>query len=272
MTLIETTRPAPAVVTLTLDRPDRLNALSFALVGELHAALDELERDNTCRVVILTGAGRGFCSGLDLADPVRTAPTATGLTGPAAGMRTQEYIASLVPRLQRLPQTVIAAINGPAFGGGLALAAACDLRIASASARFGVQFIKIGISGCDIGISHTLPRIVGSGRATELITTAREFDAAEAERIGFVTRVVDDAALLSTATDLATTLCRHSPFALAMTKQVLIANAAAGSIDAAIALENRTQILAGTGGEFTEAATAFAERRPPTWAQTGEHT
>jgi len=270
MSLIEVARPSPDVTTLTLNRPERLNALSFALVEELHAALDDLEHDNSCRVVILTGAGRGFCSGLDLQDPVRTAPTAAGLTGPAAGMRTQEYIASLVPRLQRLPQTVIAAINGPAFGGGLALAAACDFRIAAASARFGVQFVKIGISGCDIGISYTLPRLVGAGRATDLITTAREFDAAEAERIGFVTRLVADSALLPAATELAATLLCHSPFALAMTKQVLVANAAASSIDAAVALENRTQILAGTGGEFAEATAAFAERRPPVWAQTGE--
>lgn len=270
MTLIDIARPDPAVATITLNRPERLNAPSFALVEELHAALTALENDNTCRVVILTGAGRGFSAGLDLKDPTRTAPTAAGLTGPAAGMRTQEYIASLVPRLQRLPQTVIAAINGPAFGGGLALAAACDLRIAATSARFGVQFIKIGISGCDIGISYTLPRLVGAGRATELITTAREFDTAEAERIGFVTRVVPDAELLDTARELAATLCGHSPFALAMTKQVLTANAYAGGIDGAIALENRTQILAGTGGEFAEAAAAFIERRPPAWAQTGE--
>ncbi|GAB2633332.1 enoyl-CoA hydratase-related protein [Prescottella soli] len=270
MTLIDVGRPAPAVVTVTLDRPERLNALSFALVEELHAALTALERDNTCRVVILTGAGRGFSAGLDLKDPTRTAPTADGLAGPAAGMRTQEYIASLVPRLQRLPQTVIAAINGPAFGGGLALAAACDLRIASASARFGVQFIKIGISGCDIGISYTLPRLIGAGRAAELITTAREFDATEAERIGFVTRVVPDAELLDAALELADTLCGHSPFALSMTKQVLTANASAGNVDAAIALENRTQILAGTGGEFAEAAAAFIEHRAPAWARTGD--
>ncbi|PTR21372.1 enoyl-CoA hydratase [Rhodococcus sp. OK519] len=267
MTLIDIARPTPDVAILTLSRPERLNALSFALVEEFHGALTALERDNTCRVVILTGAGRGFSAGLDLKDPVRAAPTAAGLTGPAAGMRTQEYIASLVPRIQRLPQTVIAAINGPAFGGGLALAAACDLRIASASARFGVQFIKIGISGCDIGISYTLPRIVGAGRATELITTGREFDAAEAERIGFVTRTVENAELIDAATELATTLCNHSPFALAMTKQVLTANASAGSVDAAIALENRTQILAGTGGEFAEAVTAFAERRAPSWVR-----
>lgn len=266
MSLIELRHHSPAVAVLTLNRPERLNALSFALVEELHAALDALERDNACRVVVLTGAGRGFCSGLDLKDDTHVAPTAAGLSGPAAAMRTQEYIASLVPRIQRLPQTVIAAVNGPAFGGGLALAAACDLRIASHSARFGVQFIRIGISGCDIGISYTLPRLIGTGRATELITTAREFDAAEAERIGLVTCLVPDAELLRAATELAETLCAHSPFALAMTKQVLIANATAATVDAAVALENRTQILAGTGGEFAEATAAFVERRTPNWA------
>ncbi|CAM2857973.1 enoyl-CoA hydratase/isomerase family protein [Prescottella defluvii] len=270
MTLIAVSRPSPAVTVLTLNRPDRLNALSYALVEELHGALGALEYDNMCRVVVLTGAGRGFSAGLDLKDTAHVAPTAAGLTGPAAGMRTQEYIASLVPRLQRLPQTVIAAINGPAFGGGLALAAACDLRIAGTSARFGVQFVKVGVSGCDIGISYTLPQLIGAGRATELITTAREFDATEAERIGFVTHIAPDDELLDAALELARTLCNHSPFALSMTKQVLTANASAGSVDAAIALENRTQILAGTGGEFAEAAAAFIERRQPAWVDTGD--
>ncbi|WP_430334693.1 enoyl-CoA hydratase/isomerase family protein [Rhodococcus sp. ACT016] len=265
MPLIELIRPTASVAVLTLNNPERLNALSFALVEELHDALSAVEYDYSCRVLVLTGAGRGFCAGLDLKDEQRIAPTAIGMSPPAASMRTQEYIASLVPRLQRLPQTVIAAVNGPAFGGGLALAAASDIRIAADSATFGAQTIKIGISGCDIGISYTLPRIIGGGRATELITTARVFDAAEAERIGFVTRLVPADDLLDSALELAETLCAHSPFALEMTKQVLIANADAASLDQAIALENRTQILAGTGGEFTEAVTAFAERRAPSW-------
>ncbi len=265
MTLIDIARPAPDVAILTLDRPERLNALSFALVEELHDALAAFERDNSVprrdphrRRSRLLRRSRPQGSGPHGADRRRP-------HRPAAGMRTQEYIASLVPAIPRLPQTVIAAINGPAFGGGLALAAACDIRIASTSARFGVQFVKIGISGCDIGISYTLPRIVGGGPRRRTDHHGREFDATEAERIGFVTRVAEDGELLDTATELAATLCNHSPFALAMTKQVLVANASAGSVDAAIALENRTQILAGTGGEFAEAVTAFAERRAPSW-------
>ena len=180
-------------------------------------------------------------------------------------MLSQTHIAALPQKLRRMQQPVIAAVNGPAYGGGFALALACDLRVASPQARFCSQFIKVGVGGCDLGISYTLPRIVGGGRATELITTARVFDAAEAERIGFVTRLVPADDLQGAALDLAETLCANSPFALEMTKQVLIANADAAGLDQAIALENRTQILAGTGGEFTEAVTAFAERRAPSW-------
>ncbi|MGW0173578.1 enoyl-CoA hydratase/isomerase family protein [Rhodococcus sp. NPDC003322] len=259
-------RPTPDILVATLNRPERLNALNPALVSDLHTLLDDVAADTACRVLVLTGAGRGFCSGLDLSEPA-TAPGTETLSRPAAGMRTQEFIASLVPRIQRLPQPVIAAVNGAAYGGGMALAAACDLRIASATAHFGTQFIRLGLSGCDIGISYTLPRIVGSARASELILTARRVDATEAERIGLVSRVVPEAELLDAALDLAESLCEHSPFGLTMTKQVLNANADAANVDAAIALENRTQILAGTGGdEFAEAVTAFMQKRRPRWS------
>ncbi|MBV8928726.1 MAG: enoyl-CoA hydratase/isomerase family protein, partial [Mycobacteriaceae bacterium] len=208
---------------------------------------------------------RGFCSGLDLSEPP-VAPTAKHRTGSASAMRTQEFIASLVPKLIRLPQPVLAAVNGPAVGGGMALAAACDLRIASASALFGVQFIRLGVSGCDIGISYTLPRLIGAARAAELIYTARHFGPSEAERIGFVSEVVDDGELLARAMQIAELLVSHSPFALEMTKQVFHSNLNASSVDAAIALENRTQILAGSGGAFGEAVAAHKEHRRPSWA------
>jgi enoyl-CoA hydratase/carnithine racemase len=264
MAIVEVDRRDDAVTVVTLNRPESLNALSFEMVEEIHRVLSDIEDDNSCRVVVLTGAGRGFCSGLDLKN-TGTAPTSKGLRGPAASMRSQEYIASLSTRIHRLPQPVIAAVNGPAFGGGMAIAAAADIRIASESARFGVQFIKIGVSGCDIGISYLLPRLVGAARATELIMTAREFRAAEAERIGFVTQVVPDDDLVPTALTLAGTLNGYSPFALAMTKQVLAVNIAAPSLEAAIQLENRTQTLAGTGGDLAEAAAAFVEKRAPRW-------
>ena len=265
MAPVLTARPTSRCAVVTLNSPDRLNALSTDLVSALHDTLDGLAADPHCRVVILTGAGRGFCSGLDLSEPP-VAPTARERSGAASGLRTQEFIASLVPKLIRLPQPVIAAVNGPAVGGGMALAAACDIRIAAASAFFGVQFIRLAVSGCDIGISYTLPRLIGAARAAELIYTARHFDAEEADRIGFVSEVVADDELLARAMQISDVLISHSPFALEMTKQVLHANQDAPNVDAAIALENRTQILAGGGGEFQEAVAARAERRRPRWA------
>jgi enoyl-CoA hydratase/carnithine racemase len=264
MSTVRVERPEPGIAVITLDRPERLNALSFELVDDLHAALDEVGADNTCRVVVLTGAGRGFCSGLDLRE-VGPSSVSAGLRPPAGGMRSQAHIADLGPRLRRVPQPVIAAINGPAFGGGLALACACDIRVAARSARMCVQFVKVGVGGCDIGISYTLPRLVGGSRAHELILTAREFDAAEAERIGLVARVVDDGQALDAALEIARTLLGYSPFGVTMTKEVMWANLDAPSFDSALHLENRTQILAATSGDVMEAAKAFAERRAPVW-------
>ena len=196
-------------------------------------------------MVILTGAGRGFCSGLDLSESA-VAPIGRDRTGPAAGMRTQEFVAALVPKIMALPQPVIAAVNGAAVGGGLGIAAACDLRIASSSAMFCTQFIKLGLSGCDIGVSYTLPKLVGATRAAELIFTARRLGAEEAERIGLVSEVVADEHLLTRAGEIADVLLSYSPFGLEMTKQVFRANQDAANVEAAIALENRTQILSAT--------------------------
>ncbi len=264
--LVLVDRPRPGVAVVTLNQPDKLNALSFALVDELHAALDDIQRDNACRVVVLTGAGRGFCSGLDLTS-IEGSSTSAGTTGPRAGMLSQEHIAELPQKLRRLQQPVIAAVNGPAYGGGFALALACDIRVASPEARFCSQFIKLGIGGCDIGISYTLPRLVGASRAFELLLTARTVGAEEAAGIGIVTELVaPDRPVLDRALDLATTICDYAPFGVAMTKQVMWSNLDAPSLEAAIHLENRTQILASTSGEMMEAAAAFREKRPPRWS------
>jgi enoyl-CoA hydratase len=252
-------RPHPEVVVITLARPERLNALSFELVDELHAALDDVDRDNSCRVVVLTGAGRGFCSGLDLKD-INPSSRSAGLSGPAAGMRSQAHIAALVPHLRAIQQPVIAAINGAAYGGGLALACGCDIRVAAESARLCVQFIRVGLGGCDIGISYTLPRLIGVSRAHDLILTSRVVDAAEAERIGLVSRVVPDGEALGAALEIADTLCGYSEFGLTMTKEVMWANVDAPNIESAIDLENRTQILASTTGDVARAVADFAKR------------
>lgn len=258
MTVLELTYPRPDIAVVTLNRPERLNALSYELVETFHTALGEIAANNDCRVVVLTGAGRGFCSGLDLTEPNPTR-AGGGTEFPRSGMRWQERIAELTTRLHRLRQPVIAAVNGPAYGGGFAIAAAADIRLASETARFCTQFIKLGLGGCDIGVSYTLPRIIGAGHAFDLILTARDIDAAEALRLGLVSRV--SANVLDDALAIAETLCGYGKFGLESTKQVLWANLEAGSLEQALHLENRSQILASTSGEMRDASEAFRHRR-----------
>lgn len=248
---LRVTLPRPEIAVLTLNRPDKLNALSYELVEALHDALDAAGNDNTVRVVVLTGAGRGFCSGLDLSAP-NPDEAGGGTEFPRSGMRWQERIADLTAKIHRLRQPVIAAVNGVAYGGGLGIAAACDIRVASPTARFCTQFIKLGLGGCDIGVSYTLPRIVGAGTAFDLILTARAVDADEALRLGLVSRVTENP--VDEAMTIAETLCAYGKFGVESTKQVLWANLEASSLEAALHLENRSQILASTSGEMREAA------------------
>lgn len=255
-------RIRPSVALLTLNRPDRLNAMSHELVADLHAALDEAGSDRECRVVVLTGAGRGFCSGLDLkgAGP---APGVEGQGQAAAGMTSQQHIARLVPHMRSLRQPIIAAVNGPAAGGGLALALASDIRIAARSARFNVAFVRIGLSACDVGVSWLLPRLIGASRAAELMYTGRIIDAEEADRIGLVLRVVPDGQVVDAALETAELIARNSPFGIWMTKEVFWSNLEVGSLQAAIDLENRNQILTTFTEDMREAMTAFLEKRDP---------
>jgi enoyl-CoA hydratase len=247
---------------LTLDRPDRLNAMSHELVADIHTALDEVAADRAARVLIITGAGRGFCAGLDLKGAGEP-PGVDGLGRAQAGLTGQQHIARLVPHLRSLRQPVIAAVNGPAAGGGFALALASDIRVAAASARFNVAFVRIGLSGCDIGVSWLLPRLIGASRAHELMLTGRLIDASEAERIGLVSRVVPDGEVVDAAVEIAEEICANSPFGVWMTKEVMWSNLETGSMQAAIDLENRTQILTSFSGDMHEAMTAFLEKRPP---------
>src|SRR5829696_4991739 len=234
MPQLDLTYPRSDIAMLTLNRPEKLNALNHQLVEDLHAALDGIRVNNDCRVVVLTGAGRGFCSGLDLTDP-NPSQAGGGTEFPRSGMRWQELIANLTARIHRLRQPVIAAVNGPAYGGGFGIALACDIRVASESARFCTQFIKLGIGGCDIGISYTLPRIIGAGRAFELLLTARQVEAHEALALGIVTEVVEGD-VLERAMSLADLLCNYSPFSVMMTKEVMWANLDAPSLENAIHL------------------------------------
>ncbi|MGH9060773.1 MAG: enoyl-CoA hydratase/isomerase family protein [Acidimicrobiales bacterium] len=258
-------RPRPGIVTLTLTRPDRLNAMTADLVQELHDALDGVHADPDCRVVVLTGAGRAFCAGLDL-NGYGTPPHADPRSPVAAGLATQRHIAGLIPHLRATRQPVIAAVNGAATGGGLALVLGSDIRLASTSARFGAAFVKVGLSACDIGTSWLLPRLVGVGRAHELMLTGRVFDAEEAVRIGLVVEVVADGDLLSRAYEEADLLMENAPFGVEMTKETMWASVEIPGVEAAINLENRTQIMCMGAGDHTEAVAAFLEKRPPRWA------
>ena len=258
--LVDRSRDGVAVV--TLNRPSRLNAMDVGLLAGLHDVLDELALDGDCRVVVLTGAGRGFCAGLDLADPPR-APGSANLDRTGSAFAVQRYIASLVPKMRALPQPIIAAVNGPAAGGGFALALASDIRIASNAARFNVAFVRLGLSGCDIGVSWILPRLIGASRAYELMLTGRLIDAAEADRMGLLTRVTEPDELLDAAMAEAELILANSPFGIRMTKEVMWSQLEVGSMAAGIDLENRTQVVSSATDAMAEAITAFLEKRPP---------
>ena len=264
MTTVLVEQPRPGVTQLTLNRPEKLNAMSAELVAELHAALDAVAADRTCRAVVLTGAGRAFCAGLDLTG-YGTPAGAEGLKRVQSGFATQTHIASLIPHLRSLPVPVIAAVNGAAAGGGLALALGSDVRIAAASARFNVAFVKVGLSGCDIGTSWLLPRLVGASRAFELLLTGRIIDAAEADHIGLVTRVVPDGDVVDAALETAALVAGNSPWGVRMTKEVMWSQLEIGSLQAGIDIENRTQVMSSFSGDMEEAVAAFMEKRPARW-------
>lgn len=260
--VVHVSHPSPGVRQITLNRPEKLNAMNVAMVRGIYAALDEIEEDPKCRVVILTGAGRGFCAGLDLNEyEVDAAKETRGRTQQL--FATQQHIAGLIPRLRRLPQPVIAAVNGPAAGGGFALALGSDIRLASDSAKFNAAFVRIGLSACDVGTSWLLPRLIGAGRAHELMLTGRIVDAKEADRIGLVIEVVSDSRLLERSLEEAELVMRNAPMGIHMTKEVMWTALEIPGEQAAIDLENRTQIMLSQTADHREALYAFVERRLP---------
>ena len=177
-----------AIAVVTMSRPSKLNAMTVGLVQDLHNAFSALHVNNQVRAIVLTGNGRGFCAGLDLTG-YGTVPGTEDLGRVPTGMRVQQHIATLATQMRSHSKPIIAAVNGPAAGGGLALALASDVRIAATSAKFNVAFVRIGLSGCDIGVSWMLPRLIGASRAFELLLTGRIIDSAEADRIGLVMKV-----------------------------------------------------------------------------------
>ena len=249
---------ATHVGTITLDRPAKMNALTFEVYEELRDLFAAVKAEPDLRALVITGAGRAFCTGGDVHEIIgellprdyRALLDFTRLT------------CDLVLQIRRCPRPVVAAINGTAAGAGAVIAIACDLRVAAASARMAFLFTRVGLAGADMGAAWLLPRLIGFGRATELLMTGDFVDAAEAHRIGLVNRLVPDGEAMSTAQALAATLARGPGFALEITKDALNREA---SMDLASALEAEAQIQASLmlHPDFREAFEAFTQKREP---------
>ena len=252
--------PAPHVRQLTLNRPEQLNAMTAELCEALHAEVRAIAADRACRAVIITGAGRGFCAGLDLRG-YGAAPGNDGSDEPRDRLTNQQHMSTLVLALRALPQPVIAAVNGPAAGFGMALALGSDIRYASTEAVFRVAFINIGVSNCDMGTSWLLPRLIGASRSHELMLTGRRVDADEALRIGLVNRVVPREQLLDEANKLAQAIAKNGPLAVAA---VLEAVNRGGQLplDAGLRLESSLFGILAASEDMHEGLAAFLEKRP----------
>jgi enoyl-CoA hydratase/carnithine racemase len=254
-------RPRARVALLTLNRPDRMNAMTGEMFADLEQAAAELGADRSIRAIILTGAGRGFCPGFDLAD----APGLREL-GVAGMLRFQERAAAAVLALHHMPQPVIAAVNGAAAGGGFSLALAADIRIAASTAKFAAMFVRGGFSAGDLGCSWFLPRLVGLGRAVEMTCTGRIVDPQEALAVGLVSEIVAPEDLLDRALAIAEQIAANSPIGVRMTLRAIYANVDAPSLRTAVELENRGQAMLSPGPDVAEVLTARAEGRTPAFA------
>jgi enoyl-CoA hydratase len=257
--------PAAHVRRLTLNRPDQLNAMTSELCEELHSELRTIATDRSARAVILTGAGRGFCAGLDL-HGYGVAPENDGSDEPRDRLANQQHMSRLILALRALPQPVIAAVNGPAAGFGLSLSLGCDIRYASPEAVFRAAFINIGVSNCDMATSWLLPRLIGASRSHELMLTGRRVDAEEALRIGLVADVVDQARLLERALESAQQIAALAPWGVRLTKQGMWSALEIPSEQTAVEYEDRQQIMATFGKSVPEAVGAFLEKRPAEFA------
>jgi enoyl-CoA hydratase len=263
--LVLVEEPAPHVTQLTLNRPEQLNAMTAELCEALHVELRRIAVERACRAVILTGAGRGFCAGVDLRG-YGAAPGNDGSDEPRDRLANQEHMSTLVLGLRALPQPVIAAVNGPAAGLGFALSLGCDIRYASVKAVFRAAFINIGVSNCDMGTSWLLPRLIGASRSHELMLTGRTFDAEEALRIGLLADVLAEEQLLARAVAAAEQIAALAPWGVRLTKRGMWSALEIPSERTAVEYEDRQQIMATFSGGVPEAIGAFLEKRPASFA------
>ena len=257
-------KPRPHATVITLNRPERMNSMAFQLMVPLHEAFEKVAADNDTTCVILTGRGRGFCSGADTSTDGGVPPNIEGLTLTRIATRAMSLLADLVPAMQRMPQPVICAINGAAIGGGMCLTLGADIRLAGESAYFRAAGINNGLTATELGLSFLLPRAIGSSRAFEIMLSGRDVDAHEAAAMGLVSRVVPDDELLHEALDLADQINGWSTQGTALTKRTMWAGLEMGSLRAAIEMESHTQLFVRlTTENFEEAVRARKEDRPP---------
>ncbi len=264
---------------LTLNRPDKLNALNFQMIEDLHSILDELMINLDCRVLILKAAGRGFCAGLDLKEstvlqskkkPEELKEKFFFMRAPdkdiiKAKIYTQARASQLIVKMRKISQPIIAIVQGPATGAGFTLILAADIRIAGVNAKLANSFINIGFSGSDLASSYHLPRLIGMSRAAEILYTGRFIDAEEAKEIGLILKVVEgnEINLLAAAIEIAENLLTKSPLGLRMTKEAINISLDSPSLDTIIQIENRSQMLCSTSTDLLEGINAFFEKRKP---------
>ncbi len=245
---------------VTLNRPDRLNAIDAVMTAELKHYFSGLCEAPNTRIVVLRGAGRAFCAGMDLKE------SAEGVVPPfGRGFAQQGTISDIYMWMRRCPQPIISLVHGAASGGGFAFALASDIRIAGESARMNAAFIRVGLSACDMGTSYFLPRLVGVSLASELMLTGRFIDAQRALATGLVSQVVPDAELETAAQGYIDDMLATTPLGLRLTKDGLNMAIDAPSLEHAMAIENRQQLLAGRSDDFREAVRAHMEKRKPVW-------
>ncbi|MDO7842109.1 enoyl-CoA hydratase/isomerase family protein [Sphingomonas immobilis] len=250
-----------SVEIVTLNRPDVLNAVSPEFATELVDYFTRLHDRLDVRVVVLRAAGRGFCAGLD----IKAWPLPEGEKMVVHMGRTQKMMGDIMRRMRTCPQPIIALGHGAACGAGFSMMLAADVRFGAPSLRMNAAYIKIGLGGCDIGSSYFLPRLVGVSIASELILTGRFIHADRALRVGLLSDVVAEEALLDTGLSLAAEMVANAPLGLRMSKEALNFNVDAQSLDAAMALEDRQQILLTATQDHVEAMQAFVEKRPPVY-------
>jgi enoyl-CoA hydratase len=266
MPYIKIDKPIAHTTVITMDRPERMNSMAFELVVPLHEAIEEVAQDNDTHCVILTGTGRGFCSGADTQES-QPPPNIEGMTLTRIATRAFTILSDLVPALQRMPQPVICAVNGAAIGGGMCLTLAADIRIAAESAYFRAAGINNGLTALELGMSFLLPRAIGSSRAFEIVLSGRDVSAKEAAEMGLVSRAVPDDELLPEALKLAEQINGWSTQGIQLTKRTMWAGLETGSLRAAIELETHTQLFVRlTTKNFEEATQARREGRKPTFA------